>query len=61
LLTEGRDLAKMVMESIINKDSYDKTQITFVKQWKGGEELNQIKHEEFYKYPSFEKTTQFIN
>ena len=55
----GQNIAQLIMEAIRNKDSYNKIQITFIKQWKEGEELKQIKHPEFYKYPSFEKTIQF--
>ena len=59
LETEGRKIAKLVMDEIKNKDSYDKIQVTFMKQWKEGDNIRQIKHPEFYKYPSFEETTQF--
>ena len=59
LFTEGRNIAKLVMAEISNKEAYDKIQITFMKQWKEGENIRQIKHPEFYKYPSLEKTTQF--
>ncbi len=34
LKTEGRKIAKLVMDEIKNKDSYDKIQITFMNQWK---------------------------
>ena len=34
LHTEGREVAELVMDEIANKDSYDKIQITFIKQWK---------------------------
>lgn len=60
LFAEGRNIAEKVMESIVNKDSYDKIQVTFIKQWKEGDKLRQIKHPVFYMYPSFEKTTQFV-
>tara|TARA_B100001063_G_scaffold247376_1_gene293627 strand:- start:143 stop:661 length:519 start_codon:yes stop_codon:yes gene_type:complete len=56
---EGRKIAELVMDEIKNTDSYDKIQITFMKQWKEGDNIRQIKHPEFYKYPSFEETTQF--
>ncbi len=59
LQNEGRKIAELVMDEIKNKDSYDKIQVTFMKQWKEGDNIRQIKHPEFYKYPSFEGTTQF--
>ena len=59
LFVDGRMIAQMVMEALTNYESYDKIQITFMKQWNGEGEVNQLVHEEFYKYPSFEKTTKF--
>jgi hypothetical protein len=56
---EGRVIAKLVMEALKNKDSYDKIQITFMKQWQEGDNIRQVKHPEFYKYPSFEEIKPF--
>lgn len=56
---EGRRIAQLVMEEIQNKESYDKIQITFLKQWLEGEELRENKYSEFFEYPSFKKTSRF--
>ena len=58
LFIDGKKIAKLVMESLKNKNDYDKVQITFIKQWKEGDNIKKIKHSEFYKYPSFEKTSR---
>ena len=56
LFDEGRKIARIVMESLSNADQYDKIQVTFLKQWREGDNIRQTKHPEFYLYPSFEET-----